>query len=203
MFSACYFRSWNDIIIECFGLEGTFKNHLAQPPSMGHLPLEQVTRSLVQPGFEHFQGGGSHSFSGQPVPVPHHAYHKKNLPSVQSKPIPLPKHTGFWPGTGLWGGKPSGPPYTYLGQWLPVGELPSSPSPPFPPLWLCICRIQVCPPGFQRPDGPGKLSSRGWAEAGSEARRGGVILKSTRAQAPVSFARCNSEVSHWKPQAGT
>ena len=35
----------------------------------GHLPLDQVTQSSIQPGLEHFQGGGSHSFSGQPVPV--------------------------------------------------------------------------------------------------------------------------------------
>lgn len=58
--------------------------------------------------------------------------------------------------------------------------LPSPPSPPFPPLYLCICRVQACPPGFWRPGSPGKLSSHGWAEAGSEAQRGGVILKSTR-----------------------
>jgi len=39
---------------------------------LGHLPLDQVAQSPVQPGLEHCQGGGIHSFSGQPVPVPHH-----------------------------------------------------------------------------------------------------------------------------------
>jgi len=42
-------------------------------------------------GLEHFQGGGSHSFSGQPVPVFHHPHREGflksnlNLPSVCSE----------------------------------------------------------------------------------------------------------------------
>jgi len=61
-------------IIEQFGLEGTLQIIKFQPPchGQGHLPLDQVAQSPIQPGLEHCQGGDSHSFSGQPVPVPHH-----------------------------------------------------------------------------------------------------------------------------------
>jgi len=33
----------------------------------------------IQPGLEYFQGWGVHSFSGQPVPVPHHPVSKEFL----------------------------------------------------------------------------------------------------------------------------
>ena len=46
----------------------------------GHLPLDQVAQSPIQPDFDHFQGWGIHSFSGQPVPVPHHPHSKEFLP---------------------------------------------------------------------------------------------------------------------------
>ena len=46
------------IIIESFGLEGTFKGHLVQPPcnEQAHLQLDQVAQSPVQPDLECFQG---------------------------------------------------------------------------------------------------------------------------------------------------
>jgi len=44
-----------------------------------HLPLDQVAQSPIQPGLEHLQGGGIHSFSGQPVPVPHHRHSEEFL----------------------------------------------------------------------------------------------------------------------------
>jgi len=49
-------------IIECFGLEGTFRGHLAQLPcsEQGHLQLDQVAQSPVQLSFECFQGWGLH-----------------------------------------------------------------------------------------------------------------------------------------------
>ncbi|KAK4818789.1 hypothetical protein QYF61_019135 [Mycteria americana] len=74
-------------IIERFGLEGTFKDHLVQPPchGQGHLSLDQVAQSTIQPGLEHFQGGGIHNFSEQSVPVAYHPHCKKFLPYVQSK----------------------------------------------------------------------------------------------------------------------
>jgi len=48
-------------IIEWFGLEGTLKIIWFQPPchKQGHLPLDQVAQSSIQPGLEHFQGGGT------------------------------------------------------------------------------------------------------------------------------------------------
>ena len=55
-----------------------------QPPchGQGHLSPDLVAQSPIQPGLEHCQGGGSHSFSGQPVPVPHHPHSKVFLPYI-------------------------------------------------------------------------------------------------------------------------
>ena len=71
-------------IIEWFGLEGTFKGHLVQPPcnEQGHLQLDQVAQSPVQPDLECFQGWGIYHLSGQPVPVFHHPHCKKFLPYI-------------------------------------------------------------------------------------------------------------------------
>jgi len=62
----------------------------------GHLPLDQAAQSPIQPGLEHFQGGGIHSFSGQPVPVPQNPHRKNfflisslNLVSFHLKLLPL------------------------------------------------------------------------------------------------------------------
>jgi len=53
----------------CVGKD--FKDHLVpptpSPPSLhgqGHLKLDQVAQSPIQPGLERFQGGGIHNFSG-------------------------------------------------------------------------------------------------------------------------------------------
>jgi len=72
---------------DCSGLEGTLQIIQLQPPcrEQGHLPPDQVAESPVQPGLEHCQGGGSHSFSGQPVPVPHHPHGKEFHPNIESK----------------------------------------------------------------------------------------------------------------------
>ena len=85
--TSCFYHR----IIECFGLEGTFRGQLAQPPcsEQGHLQLDHVAQSPVQPGLECFQGWGLHHFSGQPVPVFHHPCGKKFLPSLSLKPLPL------------------------------------------------------------------------------------------------------------------
>jgi len=71
-------------IIEWFGLEGTLKIIEFQPPcqEQGHLPPNQVAQSSIQPGLEHFQGGGIHTFSGQPGPVFHHPYGEEFLPNI-------------------------------------------------------------------------------------------------------------------------
>ena len=65
-------------------MDGTFQGHLVLPPchEQGHLPLDQVAQSPVQPGLECFQGSGISHLSGQPAPVPHHAHCKQCLPSI-------------------------------------------------------------------------------------------------------------------------
>jgi len=67
-----------------FWIGTDLKDYLVPTPchGQGHLPLDQVSQSPMQPGLEHFQGGGIHSFSGQPVPVPHHPHRKEILPYV-------------------------------------------------------------------------------------------------------------------------
>ena len=69
-------------IIECFGLEGTFRGHMVQPLcyEQGRLPLDEVAQNPIQPGLECFQGWGLHNFSGQSVPVFHHPHGKKFHP---------------------------------------------------------------------------------------------------------------------------
>ena len=59
LFRCC---SYNHRIIQCFGLTGTFRGHLVQSPcsEQGHLLLDQVAQSAVQPGLECFQGWGLH-----------------------------------------------------------------------------------------------------------------------------------------------
>ncbi|NXG46609.1 FOXP4 protein, partial [Psilopogon haemacephalus] len=61
----------------------------------GHLPLEQVTQGLIQPGLEHLQGGSSHNLPRQPGPVSHHPHCEELPPNIpfksplcQFEPIP-------------------------------------------------------------------------------------------------------------------
>lgn len=49
-----------------------------------HLQLSQVAQSLIQIGLKHFHGWGNHSFSGQPVPVPHQS-RRKFVPYIYFK----------------------------------------------------------------------------------------------------------------------
>jgi len=51
----------------------------------GQLPLAQVVQSHIQTGLENFQGEGSHSCSGLPVPVPHNPPRKEFLSYNQFK----------------------------------------------------------------------------------------------------------------------
>jgi len=62
-------------------LEGTLNIIWFQPPchEQGHLPLDQVAQSSIQPGLEHFQEGGIYIFSGQPVPVFDHPHGEEFL----------------------------------------------------------------------------------------------------------------------------
>ena len=68
-------------------VEGTFRGHLAQAPcsEQGHLALDQVAQSPIQPGIECLQGWGIEHLSGQPVPVFHHHHGKKFVPYIQSE----------------------------------------------------------------------------------------------------------------------
>ena len=70
----------NHRIVECFGLERAFKDHIVQPPcsAQGHL-LDQVAQNPIQPELECFQGWGLHYLSGQHLPVFHHPHCKKFL----------------------------------------------------------------------------------------------------------------------------
>jgi len=67
-------------------LEGTFKIIWFQVPchEQGHLPLDQLAQSSIQPGLEHFHGGGRHTFSGKPVPVFHRPHGEEFLPNISS-----------------------------------------------------------------------------------------------------------------------
>lgn len=68
-------------IMKWFELEVTFKGHVVQLPcnEQGHLSLEQVTKSSIQPGLEYSLGLGMHQLSGQPMQMPHHLQHTQFL----------------------------------------------------------------------------------------------------------------------------
>ena len=152
---------WDHRIIEGFGLEGTFKIIWFQPPchEQGHLPLDQVAQSSIQPGLEHCQGGSSHSFSGQRVQCFTTLMVKNfflisnlNLPSFSLQPFPLvlslhtlvkwQHHVFSSPYSSFW----SMPPHTHtsthtinspsllLAHLLPAlsSEAPNSPDLPLP-----------------------------------------------------------------------
>ena len=72
------------------GLEGTFRGHPVQPPCnvQGHLQLDQIAQSPIQPGLECFQGWGICHVSGQPVPVSHHLHCKKNFFLISNVNLP-------------------------------------------------------------------------------------------------------------------
>jgi len=74
-------------IIEQFELEGIFKGHLVQTPcnEQGHLSLDQLAQSAVQPDLDCFQGWGIYRLSGQPVLWFHHPHCKNSLLCIQSK----------------------------------------------------------------------------------------------------------------------
>jgi len=59
--------------VERFGVAGTFRGHVVQPPcsEQGLLQPDQAAESPVQPGLEWFQGWGISHTSGQLVPIFH------------------------------------------------------------------------------------------------------------------------------------
>ncbi|KAK4814330.1 hypothetical protein QYF61_014844 [Mycteria americana] len=52
----------------------------------GHLQLDQVAQSPIQPDLECFQGWGLRYLSGQPVPVPHHPHLLEGCNKVSPEP---------------------------------------------------------------------------------------------------------------------
>ncbi|KAK4825368.1 hypothetical protein QYF61_027121 [Mycteria americana] len=81
-------ESQNHRIIEWFWLEGTFKGHPVQSPcnEQGHLQLDQVAQSPIQPDLDCLQGWGIHHLSGKPVPVFHHPHLLKGRNKVCTEP---------------------------------------------------------------------------------------------------------------------
>jgi len=68
------------------GWKGPLKAIQSNPcHEQGHLQLDEVTQSLVQPDLGRLQGWGIHHLAGQPVPGPHHPQCKTLLPSIQSE----------------------------------------------------------------------------------------------------------------------
>lgn len=67
--------------MECCGVGVDLKDDLVPTPCHGqeYLPLDQVARGLIQPGFEHFQGWGIHELPNQSVPVSCHPHGKTFL----------------------------------------------------------------------------------------------------------------------------
>ena len=90
-------------LTEWFGLEGTLKITWFQPPChrQGHLLVGQAAQSPIQPGLERCQGRGSHRFSGQPVPVPHHPQseefhpHRLGVPQTDCKQSSVLRRVGL------------------------------------------------------------------------------------------------------------
>jgi len=85
----CLTDTFCPCLSEWFVLEGSHKSHPVQLPcsEQGHLQLEQVAQSPIQPDLECHQGWVIHHLSGQPVPVPHRTYCKKFISHVQSKSL--------------------------------------------------------------------------------------------------------------------
>ena len=70
-------------MIEWFGLERIPKPTLPQPLLWaGTPPTHQAADSPIEPGLEHCQGWGIHSFSGQPMPGAHHLNCEELLPDM-------------------------------------------------------------------------------------------------------------------------
>jgi len=61
-----------------------FEAHPVRTPccGQGYCPPAQAAQGPIQPGLEHLQGWGVHSFSEQPIPVPHHPLSEKCLPKI-------------------------------------------------------------------------------------------------------------------------
>jgi len=61
-----------------------FKDHPASTIFYGQRfhTINQAAQGPIQTGPEHLQGWGNHSFSGQPLPLPHHPLRKEFLPNI-------------------------------------------------------------------------------------------------------------------------
>jgi len=130
------------------GVGRDLTDHPVPPPGHGQgpLPPAQGAPSPVQPGLEPCQGGGNHSFSGQPGPGPLHPHSEEfvsnlNLPSFSLKLslhalVPSPSPALLWTPSGTGScSKVSFPPSRGV---LALGSFLG------PPLAL-LQQLQVCP----------------------------------------------------------
>jgi len=60
------------------------KNHPIPTPcgGQGHLPLDQIAQSPIQPGFERLQEGSIPNFDRQAILGPHHSHSEEFLPNI-------------------------------------------------------------------------------------------------------------------------
>ncbi|NXN59955.1 POGZ protein, partial [Rynchops niger] len=94
-------EDYNSVDKTATGLEGTLKIIQFHPPchGQGHLPLDQVAQSPIQPGLKTFQGWGFHPRSGQPVPVSHHPHAGNPLVQQSGQPLILTQNPASGLGT--------------------------------------------------------------------------------------------------------
>lgn len=77
------------------GLERASKIMQFQAPchKQGHISLNQVDQSYIQPGLEHLHVWSIPDFSGQRVPVPHHLYSKELSPNTLFYSLAVSRHS--------------------------------------------------------------------------------------------------------------
>ena len=74
------------LYLKNYRVKRNLKGHLFQLPcnEQGHLQLDHVAQSPIEPDPEGLQGWGIHNLFGQPVPMPHHLYCKTNKQTKNS-----------------------------------------------------------------------------------------------------------------------
>jgi len=126
---------------------------------------DQVAQSSIQPGLEPFQGGGSHSFSGQPGPGFHHPrccfLHRR--PSRRLKSYALPRQSTDAKG------QPNHPERVRFDSLFPLPQLQVA-------LFVLFLLTRVTTPGWKRSDNGHYLGGWGAAHAHVALPRCHVLL---------------------------